>query len=364
MSDVMDKLNALNDTQKEINEERCRIEQVMKMQHEHEQLKAQLTELRGKEFALRKMAEEKAISEVKKQELLLEAARIKEHIMQLDKVYESLDSKLKEENTFSGNKQFDKYKCFANIRELLKNTSIKIGQIEKEAGCQPGYMSRLDKVNNSSEPSVEFLVTAAKLLGVSIDVLVSVDLTAMTATEQYLVSFLDKLKTDTIADRLEWTKLSQNELDAIHPDCNGCVDHPLFDLNEFYEEGEYECPERVTRVTFTSEAFGCATAINDDCYSLKLKNRSVLYLMDLCKSVYRVNDTDAFAKEVWMYTPGARLNFLVSNRNIQYMDLVNVLFETVKENVRHPQIKKNVKFIMDAFMNNDFEDDEEELPFN
>ena len=363
MGNVIEKLNALNDTQKEINEERQRIEHVMKMQHEYEQLKAQLTELRGKEFALRKMAEDKAISEVKKQELLLEAAHIKEHTLQLEIVYDALDSKLKEENTIVSSKQFDKYRCFANIRELLKNSSIKIGQIEKEAGCQPGYMSRLDKPNNSSEPSVEFLVTAAKMLGVSIDVLVFVDLTAMTATEQYLVSFLDKLKKDTVEDKLEWVRSTAEELNSMHPDHNGYVEHPMFELNEFYEEGETEYPEYVTRVTFTSDSFGCASAINDDCYSLKLKNRSILYLMDVCKSVYRVNDVEAFAKEIWMYTPGVGINFLVSNKNIRYMELVNVLFETVKEHNKHPQIKKNVKFILDAFMNDDYEDDPEELPF-
>ena len=62
-------------------------------------------------------------------------------------------------------KNFNKSLCFSNIRELLRqNPDVKIGQIEKEAGIRLGYMSRLEKEGNKSEPSMEFIVTAAKLL--------------------------------------------------------------------------------------------------------------------------------------------------------------------------------------------------------
>ena len=74
-----------------------------------------------------------------------------------------------------GCKNFNKFLLFSNIRELLKASDIKIGQIEKEAGLQNGYMSRLEKLDNSTDPSAEFLVTVSKLLKVSIDSLVSYD---------------------------------------------------------------------------------------------------------------------------------------------------------------------------------------------
>lgn len=96
-------------------------------------------------------------------------------------------------------KNFNKTLCFSNIRELLRqNPDVKIGQIEKEAGIRLGYMSRLEKDGNTSEPSMEFVVTAAKLLKVSVDTLISVDLTGLTPTEQYITSFFDKLKEDTL----------------------------------------------------------------------------------------------------------------------------------------------------------------------
>ena len=59
-------------------------------------------------------------------------------------------------------KNFNKYTCFNNIRALLKvNPDVKIGMIEKEAGVRLGYMSRLEKPDNSSEPTLEFVATAA-----------------------------------------------------------------------------------------------------------------------------------------------------------------------------------------------------------
>lgn len=81
------------------------------------------------------------------------------------------------ESYLSECKNFNKTLCFSNIRELLRqNPDVKIGQIEKEAGIRLGYMSRLEKDGNTSEPSMEFVVTAAKLLKVSVDTLISVDL--------------------------------------------------------------------------------------------------------------------------------------------------------------------------------------------
>lgn len=67
---------------------------------------------------------------------------------------------------------FDKHKCLANIRQLLQSSDVKIGQIEKAAKCQPGYLSRIEKPTNTAEPSITFVSTAAEMLNTSIDTLV------------------------------------------------------------------------------------------------------------------------------------------------------------------------------------------------
>ena len=264
-------------------------------------------------------------------------------------------------------KNFNKSLCFSNIRELLRqNPDVKIGQIEKDAGIRLGYMSRLEKEGNKSEPSMEFIVTAAKLLKVSLDTLVSVNLTGLTPTEQYIVNFFDKLKADTIADKLDWNIESADYLNRLETDMNGYVDHPLFNLETFYEEGECEYPDEVTRVVFTSRSFGPKTFICGNCYNLRMKNGTTLYLMDIEKSVHKLNDAGAYAKEIWTYTPQVGCQFLVCSKDeTPIAPLVDTLFSIVKERMQHPKLNKAVMYAIDSFMRDDLGDDDDgdQFPF-
>ncbi len=265
-------------------------------------------------------------------------------------------------------KNFNKNRCFENIRFLLKEKSdVKIGQIEKKASVSPGYMSRLEKASNTSEPSVEFLVTAAKMLGVSLDVLLLTDMVEMNPTEKYLANLIQKLNQDTIDDKLEWNRESDDSLNRLETDINGFVNHPLFEKETFYEQGETEYPNLVERIVFKSHSFDCHTCINDDCFNLSMKNNSTLYLMNVSKGVYHIDDLDAFAKEIWIFTPGMTPQYLTSNRDISRLaELVEILFDTVKRASQHPKIKKNIKNVLDAFINFDDlgeEDDDDDMPF-
>lgn len=257
-------------------------------------------------------------------------------------------------------KNFKKSTCFSNIRELLRqNPNVKIGQIEKGAGVQLGYMSRLEKEGNISEPSVEFIVTAAKLFKVSLDTLISVNLTDLTPTEQYIVNFFDKLKADTLADKLYWNRETADSLNCIESDMNGYIDHPLFDLETFYEESECEYPEQVTRIVFDSHSFGPRTCICGDCFNLRMKNGIVLYLMSIEKSVHRTNDSGAYAKEVWTYSPQVGCEFLVSSKEeTPIAPLVETLYSIVNERMKHPKLNKAVMYAIDSFMKDDLTDDD------
>lgn len=263
-------------------------------------------------------------------------------------------------------KNFNKTLCFSNIRELLRqNSDVKIGQIEKEAGIRFGYMSRLEKEGNTAEPSMEFIVTAAKLLKVSIDTLISVDLTGLTPTEQYIVSFFDKLKSDTLKDKLDWNRETAFNLNRMESDINGWVYHPLFAEETFYEETECEYPEEVTRIVFNSKTFGPRTYICGDCFNLRLKNGTTLYLMDIEKSVHRTGDASAFAKEAWMSVPHKGCQLLVASQDdTPVAPLLEVLFSTVKERMEHPKVNNDVMYAIDSFMKDDIEDDDtDECPF-
>jgi len=257
------------------------------------------------------------------------------------------------------NREFNKQLMLDNISFLLKESEKKIGELETEAGVSAGYISRISKEGNT-KPGIEFIMKVAYSLNTSIDTLLNVDLTEMTPTERYLVSFLEKLNKDTLDDKLDWNRESADRLNRAETGINGNPYHPLLSYETFYEESETEYPEEVSRVVFVSNTFDCRTFINGDCYNLRLKNGTILYLMNISKSVHRVNDPDAFAKEIWMYTPGAGINFLCSNVDASPLaDLVNSLYTTVSEHMKRPRIKQELKYVIDAFMENDVNDDDD-----
>lgn len=270
------------------------------------------------------------------------------------------------EELYCERRNFDKKLCFSNIRELLKkNPEVKIGQIEKEAGIRLGYMARLEKEDNTAEPSMEFILTAAKLLKVSVDVLVSIDLKGLTPTEKYLADFFDKLKEDTLNDRLDWQIETVYDLNNNNQDI--LEEHPLFREETIYEEMGGGYPEPVNDVVFKSKSFGVKTYIHGDCYNLRLKNGSKLYLMDIEKRTHKKGDADAFAKEAWLFVPYKGSNVLMTTKdNVSVSLILDVLYETVKERMEHPKVTNDVRYIIDSFMNDNIDDDVEEvseLPF-
>ena len=370
MANINQKLQDIDIQRMDLEKQRDIMHRLLKLQEEKKLFERQLEECREQEYELRKKAEE-ALNNVEKERIFSQIEKVRGKAQALE---EKLCQIVKEIDAYDipddSNKNFNKYVCFSNIRELLKASEAKIGQIEKSAGCQAGYMSRLDKPGNTSEPSVEFIVTAAKMLGASLDALVMTDLAEMTPTEKYLVGFFQKLQSDTIADKLDWMTETADSLNRMESDINGYVEHPLFSYETFYEEGETEYPNEVNRIVFVSDSFGPRTAINGDCYNLRLKGGSYLYLMDICKSVYRIGDADAFAMEIWMYNTGSGCQLLASSKKVSPLSpLVGPLVATVRERVKHPKIKKDLKMAIDAFMADDLEDDDlgdipEGLPFN
>lgn len=294
-----------------------------------------------------------------KAELLMDLDEKQKELLEWMELCEQLD-KIRSEN-----RNFNKTLCFSNIRELLKeNPDVKIGQIEREAGIRLGYMSRLEKGDNTAEPSVEFIVTAAKLLNVSVDTLISVEIANLTPTEKYLVSFIEKLRRDTINDKLNWNVETEFELSRKLVDCNGNSTHPLFSLETFYRETECEYPEEVTENVYFSKTFGPNTCINGDCFNLRLKNGSTLYLMNLVKDVHRSNDNNAFVKEAVMYVPRGRTQVLATTQDeYPIAKILEELYLIVKERMNHPRVNDDVKNAIDAFMKNDFKDDIVDNPY-
>lgn len=87
--------------------------------------------------------------------------------------------------------------------------------------------------------------------------------------------------------------------------------------------------------------------------------------MNIRKSTYRIGETDVFAKEVWIYNPAAGKQFLMGTLDKSKLaPLAEELYQIVSDRTKHPKIKTGLKYVIDAFMNDDMEDNPEELPFN
>lgn len=256
-------------------------------------------------------------------------------------------------------KNFNKKLCFSNIRELLKNSDVKIGQIEREAGLKVGYIARLEKDDNTAEPSMEFIMTASKMLKISIDTLVSIDLTDLTPSEKYLIDFFGKLKSDTLLDKLDWFRTAPKDFDQTEVE-----GHPLFEEEECFINSGCEYPDVRYRYIFYSNTFGPDNVIKDDCFSLRLKNNVYVYLMNIEKKGADPWDDKSNAIEVWMSIPSKKNEYLLGSQDQSSIaKLVEELYSTVKQRMEQPKINNAALSAIDSFMRDDFADDPEELPF-
>lgn len=85
--------------------------------------------------------------------------------------------------------------------QLLK---IKIGDLEREAELSSGYLSKLNKEDNKAVPSIDILLPIANALGVSLDILVSVNYEELGENEIYFSNLIDKLIVRTEKQNVVW----------------------------------------------------------------------------------------------------------------------------------------------------------------
>ncbi len=156
---------------------------------------------------------------------------IMDYLSEITKKKKQMESELKEidgQLVVAEPKYFNKKTCIENIRFLLAQKPVKLGDIEREAGVSPGYLSRLEKDSNTTDPSIEFLMVASKTLGVSLDTLINTKLNRITEAERALIHFLVQLKRDTDSDEMIWVGDSVEKLDQCKYADESSQPHPLY----------------------------------------------------------------------------------------------------------------------------------------
>lgn len=241
-------------------------------------------------------------------------------------------------------KHYDKHLLFNNIRYLLRINNIKLGDIEKEAGVAPGYMSRLDKEFSSTEPSLEFVFTAAKLLNSSLDSLLKIDLSKLSSNEEYILNFLNKLIKETDNDVISWN-VEKYELLKSFSDSDSC-DHPLFTIEKF-KDVFFDNTTIINRMVFKSNSYGKNTIIGGDAYNLELPGKCRLYVMKVKNNT--ANGPTAI--EIWMYNENNNTaKPLITTADINLSKVLISLYEKIELSVKRPTIDKDLKTVIDAFM--------------
>lgn len=241
-------------------------------------------------------------------------------------------------------KHYNKQTIFYNIRNISKKNNIKLGDIEKEAGVAPGYMSRLDKDFRSADPSLEFVCTAAKMLNTSIDSLLNSNLLKLSPNEEYIMNFINNLILKTESGILPWNVEKADYLNRLNKSDNGR--HPLFVLEEF-DGHQIRKTIQETKAIFKSISFGNNTLFCDDCFNLELPNNCRIYVMKIASTVSKSEQEI----ELWMYNSNNyKKKLLIGTTNENLKDKILMLYETISKNAKRPTIDKDFKISIDAFM--------------
>ncbi|MHA6647237.1 helix-turn-helix domain-containing protein [Aerococcus urinae] len=253
---------------------------------------------------------------------------------------------------------------FDNIYYLINKKNIRIGDLETNVGVSTGYISRTSKESNS-KPGIDFILNVSNFLEVSVDTLVKFEFSKATSTEEYLISFFEKIKKDTIQGDLDWMKHTQDELNHEEPDINGYLSHPLMQYKTFMDMGENNYPEEVTRNVMVSKTFGYHTVIAGNCYSLKMANGVILHLMSICQSIHEVDDKEAYAKEAWM-TSNGKMDILATDRSEHLGYLIDGLYQSLETTNAYPRLNSTLRYAIDSYLENGINEadySENDLPF-
>ena len=93
-------------------------------------------------------------------------------------------------------------KFYGNIRYLLSENHIKVSDFEHAIGHPVGYISRLEY--KGSLPRFDSALKMAEVLGVTIEQLANGSFDEMSATDTYLLRFLNKLVAETEQNSIKW----------------------------------------------------------------------------------------------------------------------------------------------------------------
>lgn len=239
--------------------------------------------------------------------------------------------------------------CIQNTQRIAKKQKKPLGKLEEEIGVSAGYLSRLNKDDNTTKISVDLIADIARVLNVSIDDLVYG--VAALPTEQKRVDFVRELKKVTQDGKLKWDKFSQSTITAIRD-------------FRYYESGSTSCPifdheghKIFYRSRFTEDA---GTEQVDNFYRAALVDDTYAYLVKVRYPKEKQEDY-----ELYFITPVDDYECSIAPvcrsfpiTEARFDKLLKSLYEMISETIDNIYFNPHVNDIIDKFMSGKKDDKE------
>lgn len=259
--------------------------------------------------------------------------------------------------------ELNREQLLKNISNLAKRKGIKIGELEAEVGVSTGYFSRLKRDEGKALPGIAVLYNVAACLGVTVDDLISLDFSSLTATQSYLLAVVEKMIKDTELDKVWWEIETPNQLGEgnLYP---AEYDNPLMSYGEYLRRDEAGDVVTVRGTYFDSHTYGNETKLVGPCFSLRLKNGVKCYLMCVADAG-NIASEELNVKELWLYDPQSGRQYVGFNvlDSAPLSRPIANLCHAVVASVNRPRLRVSMRQSLDAFLNDDLKDDEIECPF-
>lgn len=263
---------------------------------------------------------------------------------------------------------YDKNRILDNIDHLVKKQGLQKGKLEDGVGLQVGHLSRLRTKDNSAVISVELLCSIADRLGVAVGDLITLKLYALTATEEYMLNFFNKLKEDTDEDELVWDRESLDDLAAVKlivaTNGNTCrASHPLFVSAKNSEETRFprepinEFNHHIEYMRFSKE-YG-PVAIRCDAFNTVINGTDRLYLMPVLLDGVK-------GYEIYI-VPQGKLpipvfsSFLGSKSEV--VAALDNLYAAIQDSMTRTHIRPDAKECLDQYLGLTKVPDDDDIPF-
>jgi transcriptional regulator with XRE-family HTH domain len=245
--------------------------------------------------------------------------------------------------------EFDRSLLIDNIYRLVKDKKIKIGELEQSVGVSAGYLSRLAKNDSKGVLSADLLAQLSEKLGTTMDLLAFSNTKDLTENETYLLSFIDKLTSDTEQYNIEWKMLPPMIQDPKY-----LFSNPLF--SQYPTGGEDEAGDYHTwyEMQYDSRFLKHGTAlIGGDCFSTKLDKYSEteIYLMNVEQRGDSPFTCEKDIYEIYFFEPKKVEGVVCSKLACdQLKSAISRLYVTVEDARSHLTVDQSVKDIMSRFM--------------